>query len=188
MHYFVTRFSVSVQLKALSTCTMHRQVNFTPVILGVGLKPTMQAYGVKCFPTLFTATLYMHSSLLRLPLTCYSTCSTGMKCHVLSRYSIWIRIITYDGLASLIMFRITDMDSGNSFLLYSASSLGIEPWFLPFVLAAFRHARFFSFIISDSAVGFRSNSPVLRVCCSLSDFIAFVRGSASITLVSIHLG
>ena len=54
---FFARDGDSVRLKALSTCTVRMQINFTPVILGVGLKPTRK----NAF-----ATLYMHSRLLRL--------------------------------------------------------------------------------------------------------------------------
>ena len=57
-----------------------------------------------------------------------------------------------------------------------------------FAFPALRQARFFSLIISDSAVGLMSYRPVIIVWTNESDAMDFVRGSASITLVSIHLG
>ena len=57
-----------------------------------------------------------------------------------------------------------------------------------FFFAFFRAIRFFSLIIRDSAVGRKSYLPVMNVWTIDSAFIALVSGSASITLVSIHLG
>ena len=55
-------------------------------------------------------------------------------------------------------------------------------------LFRFRLARFFSLIMRLSGVGLISNLPVIMVRIKVSGAIAFVNGSANITLVSIQRG
>ena len=64
--------------QGLSQCTLRIQINFTPVILGV-----WRAYASYAFCYTVHAL-----SLLRLPLTCYSTCSTGI-------YATFCRVTQY---------------------------------------------------------------------------------------------